>query len=295
MRRPRRRGTELSPRHAEAQPPSRRSSITAPERSPSCSRTRRSSKRSRRLRRETRRPRSSSASRVIATVGCPGSRSRSSSTAVTCPRTGPRYAVRRLESSAYDHAGLLIRTLWHSPGEVIGPVLAHIDDVDTIDVAELISFRVTEGLEVVDLRPFPSARADDARRRRCRPVRGLRASRLRPRGIRAVAQDDDGLARPGGPVRDAMEPALRRSARAHHATTPRDRRRDHRGRHLGSAALRPARRRARGRQDSPRAGRPRSAPRDLERVRGDRLVGQRRRDVHRPARGPRRGDRDGPP
>ena len=77
--------------------------------------------------------------------------SQSSSTAETCPRTGPRYAVRRLESSAYDHAGLLIRTLWHSPGEVIGPVLAHIDDVDTIDVAELISFRVTEGLETVDM------------------------------------------------------------------------------------------------------------------------------------------------
>ena len=47
-----------------------------------------------------------------------------------------------------------IRTLWHSPGEVIGPVLAHIDDVDTIDVAELISFRVTKGLEIVDAELF---------------------------------------------------------------------------------------------------------------------------------------------
>ena len=42
----------------------------------------------------------------------------------------------------------------------------------------------------------------------------------------------------------------------------------------GPTALRPARRRARGRQDSPRARGPRSAPRELERVRGDRLVGE---------------------
>ena len=81
------------------------------------------------------------------------------------PPDWPSHAVRRLESSAYDHAGLLIRTLWHSPGEVVGPVLAHIDDVDTIDVAELISFRVTEGLETVDMdlfrRHVPLTLADD--------------------------------------------------------------------------------------------------------------------------------------
>ena len=96
----------------------------------------------------------------------------------TCRRTGRRYAVRRLESIAYDHAGLCIRTLWHSPGEVIGPVLAHIDDVDTIDVAELISFRVTEGLETVDADLFVATCRWRPRRGR-RPVRGLRASRLR--------------------------------------------------------------------------------------------------------------------
>ena len=81
------------------------------------------------------------------------------------PSDWPSYAVRWLESSAYDHAGLLIRTLWHSPGEVIGPVIAHIEDVDTIDVAELISFRVTEGLEVVTAELFrrhvPVSLSDD--------------------------------------------------------------------------------------------------------------------------------------
>ena len=129
------------------------------------------------------------------------------------PADWTSYVVRRLEAAAYDHGGLFLRTLWHAPGEVIGPVLAHIGDVDTIDAAELVTFRVSQGLETVDAELFRRhvaiAIADDVGVMLGR----LRVPALRARGVRGMATDDDCSARvqrPSSPRRGLDHTTSRR-------------------------------------------------------------------------------------
>ena len=68
------------------------------------------------------------------------------------PETWPSSAIRRVSSADWDYAGLLLLTLEHAPGEVLGPALSKIDDVVATDLAALLTTRVEAGREQVSLR-----------------------------------------------------------------------------------------------------------------------------------------------